>query len=140
MDPYIKGTYNLGISRLYDCLGMDKLGYVARPGCAPIEEQISKIPPGDYVLYDDDVATGGTMAWATNELSKYGIRITERKSYIQSNGAEVLDARDFVPNSEHGGLVMKDLNGSYSRQPYVLPFVNPAVRASIPSLNTIFFS
>lgn len=130
LDPYIKTGYNLQISRLYDWLGMDLLGFVARPGSKSLEKQIEDIPKGKYVLYDDDICSGHTMAYVSNLLAGRDIQIVETHSFISSRYNEVLDARDFVLNSEHGGLVIGTFK-DYKRYPYYLPHVNASVRASI---------
>lgn len=45
---------------------------------------------------------------------------------------EMIDARDFLMGSYRGGLVVGLADGQPGRAPYVLPYVSPAQRASIP--------
>lgn len=137
LDPCIIGTFNLGISRLYDYMGVDKIGYVARPEGLSLKKQIKKIPAGRYILYDDDVCSGGTMEFVEQLLSEYGIDIVKEVSFTKSADKEILDARDFLTGSKFGGLVIKE-GEKYVRRPYVLPYVLPSVRASV--LNSQEFS
>ncbi len=139
LDPYMKGKYNLEISRAYDFMGINKLGYVARPGSLSLEEQIAKIPKGEYDLFDDDICTGGTMYFVAELLAKYEIKCKKTLSFFNSNeNTEILDARDFAGANFNGGLVIKQADGSYKRRPYYLPYVLPSIRASIQ--NSFAFS
>ncbi len=137
-DPLIKGSYNLELSRVYDFMGMNKLGFVERPGAASFEEQISEIPKGSYYLYDDDVCSGNTMRFATKLLENAGLEILDHFSFVWGEENEVLDARDFLVGAKDAGLVIKDANGKLERLPYYLPFVLPSLRASV--LDSVAFS
>lgn len=128
LDPMIRGDYNIGISRNYDFGGTDMLGYTARPGSGPLCEQIEAIPPGKYVLYDDDIHTGNTIAYTREFLVPHNIEISAVWSFTRSTpDQEVIDCRDFIYGAPHGGLVVDN-----ERVPYLYPFVDPVARASIP--------
>lgn len=61
-----------------------------------------------------------------------------------SNGAskdmEIIDMRDFLLGSHHGGLVVSLRDDSHARAPYALPYVSPTHRASIPISKETLFS
>jgi len=73
LDGMLPARHNLSMSRIYDIGGYRKLGYDARPGSPPLEDQIKKLPQSFY-LFDDDIHTGGTMRFAQDWVSRYGIR------------------------------------------------------------------
>lgn len=125
------GPRALAISRLFALGGYEQLGHVARPGAPPLAEQIAKIPAGRYVLADDDRMTGGTIA-AVRALLPSSIAITSTR-FALARGADedVLDARDFLLGADEGGLVIALPGGQTARAIYALPFVDPAVRASV---------
>lgn len=131
LDSLIPCRYNIQVSRLYDGLGTHKVGYCARVGSESLERQISKIPAGQYELYDSDVFSGGTMNFVEGLLKEKGIKIS-RRSYFDSasSGCEILDARDFIFGHPNGGLTVVGKNGGLERAPYILPHVIPSVRAS----------
>ena len=60
LDSYFRGTYNLEVSRLFNISSyQDKyIELIGRLGHESIEEQVSKIDNGDYILVDDDSVTG----------------------------------------------------------------------------------
>lgn len=127
---------NIQVSRRYDLFGINKLeGLVNRPGSESIDEQISKIEPGDYYLFDDDIHTGGTMRTVENilRLRRDGINIIGNLCFTTSKPEihEILDARDFKVGHSNGGLVIKLPNGVNARAPYIYPYVCPYTRASI---------
>lgn len=127
LDPSIKSKYNLEISRNYDLFGMNMLGFTNRPGSKSLQEQIRNIPRGTYSLFDDDIHTGKTMRYVSTLLEKEGINIWAFDTFTRSKeNQEVLDIRDFIFNSKDGGLVINNV-----RYPYIYPFVNSYIRASI---------
>lgn len=142
LDPCIPGDYNLEISRRFDWFGMDFLDFVERPGSRPISEQLASIPKGNYILFDDDIHSGGTVAFVTKLLASHGVRILKAisftsidKIYRKTNHAfkvEILDGRDFLEDEPLGGLVMGKKD-SYKRYPYKKPYLNTWIRASIPN-------
>jgi hypothetical protein len=140
MDAMLPSARNLASSRLFALGGYQGLGYVARPGAPPLEEQLAAIAPGDYVLHDDDRMTGGTLAAARSLLSP-SVRITATHLAVEHDDDEdVVDSRDFLLGSDDGGLVVELPDGGHARAPYVLPYADPAVRASIPCREVHAFS
>ncbi len=123
---------SLAISRCYDIGGMNKLGYVNRPGSTSLDYQLDKIAPGDYYLFDDDIHTGSTMDYVSMLLKSRGITVTGRLSFTISKGlnTEILDMRDFLP-WDNSGLVVELPDGDTSRVPYIYPYVDPYIRGSI---------
>jgi nicotinic acid mononucleotide adenylyltransferase len=132
LDPYTAAEHTLRISRLFALGGHQLLGHVPRPGSAPIEDQIAVIPDGEYTLVDDDRMSGGTLA-AVMSMLPPRIRIA-RTEFVLEPGPEedVLDSRDFLVGTDEGGLVVELPDGSMGRAPYLLPYVDPAARASVP--------
>lgn len=132
LDPYTKSAHEVSVSRLYDCFGMNMLGYCSRPGKDPIDLQIEKIKSGNYFLHDDDIHTGETIKFVRGLLEKKFISITGIISYTRSDeGQEIIDARDLMYGTDNGGLVVMQSDGSNLRVPYIYPFVCPFARASI---------
>jgi nicotinic acid mononucleotide adenylyltransferase len=132
LDPFIPAKYNLAVSRLYDIFGIKQLGYINRPNSIPLDEQINKLPNGEFNLFDDDIATGGTMNFVTNLFNKSNRIIDKQLALTNSNNnAEIADIRDFIYKAHEGGLVIKDITGEAKRVPYLYPFVCPYIRASI---------
>lgn len=150
LDPFFPGEFNIGCSRYYE-LGASWIfhGIHARPGCPPLDEQIDSIPPGKYTLFDDDSATGSTIQ-AIKRISaeKFEIRSVTCLSDIitvqQSTGSDDIfdlgDIRDFLPGARNGGLVVLLPRGGTGRVPYLLPYVQPHQRLSMPISSEILFS
>lgn len=131
LDAMIPTEHTLAISRLFALGGYELLGHVARPGSPSLPSQIAKIPPGRYVLADDDTMTGGTIA-AVRALLPDNVTIASTHLAVaHAPDEDVLDARDFLLGADEGGLVVALPNGETARAIYALPFVDPAVRASI---------
>lgn len=132
IDPYTFNKYRIGVSRLYDCFGLTKIGFCHRPEDSDFDTQIHDIPRGTYFLHDDDIYTGETMEFTKNLLESKGINIAGFISYtIGRKNEEVIDTRDFIYGSKYGGLVVKDNKGNNVRVPYIYPFVCPFTRSSI---------
>ncbi len=131
LDAMSLGDRDLAISRLFAVGGYEALGHVERPGSKALAEQVAAIPPGDYVLCDDDRMTGSTLE-AARALFPSSIRIERTELAItHEEDEDVTDSRDFLLGADHGGLVLQLPNGLIGRAPYLLPYVDPAVRASI---------
>jgi nicotinic acid mononucleotide adenylyltransferase len=140
LDPMLPSAYPIAISRCYALGGYQRLGYTARPGARPLPEQIAAIPPGDYTLADDDAMTGGTLD-AVRALLPAAVRVRAVHLAIAHDGDEdVVDGRDFLLGADDAGLVVQLPRGVLGRAPYVLPYVDPAVRCSIPPPHARAFS
>lgn len=131
LDAMIPTEHTLAISRLFALGGYELLGHVARPGSPPLADQIARIPPGRYVLADDDTMTGGTIAAVRALLPENVTIASTHLAVAHAPDEDVLDARDFLLGADEGGLVVALPNGETARAIYALPFVDPAVRASI---------
>lgn len=145
LDPCLPGVANLGVSRCFElCADNIRPGLVARPGWPPLEEQLASIPPGTYSLVDDDIATGHTMQAVLARLPEH-CRVERQAALCQlpSLGEGLVDlgdVRDFLVGSWEGGLVVCLPNGELARVPYLLPYVNPADRLSLPLSQSFAFS
>lgn len=132
LDPFTPAPHALAVSRLFALGGHQLLGHVARPGSPAIAAQVAAIPDGDYTLLDDDRMSGGTLA-AVIAMLPARIRIANTQVMLEpGSGEDILDSRDFLVGSDEGGLVVELADGSIGRAPYLLPYVDPAARASIP--------
>lgn len=60
--------------------------------------------------------------------------------FSSPKSTEIVDMRDFLLGSHHGGLVVTLRDGSLARAPYALPYVSPCSRASIPISKETTFS
>ena len=138
LDSSIDAEYQLSISRLFDLGGIGFKGFSPRPGTLSIDQQINLIPSGLYKLKDTDIFSGKTIEFIIELLAANNIRIDQIQTLLQSTGNEILDARDFFLDAPDAGLVVQLPNGEVSRVPYVLPYVNPAVRCSLQ--NALDFS
>lgn len=131
LDSLLRDRYSLEISRYFNLGGCDFIKYDSRIGSTSLETQVSNIPKDlNYYLFDDDTYTGGTFKFARELFKNHNIlgEITLVKSNI--NDYEVLDLRDFILGYNNGlGIIAP--NGHRFRVPYVYPFVNPYIRASI---------
>ncbi|OCL11729.1 hypothetical protein AOQ84DRAFT_361265 [Glonium stellatum] len=161
LDALIPGTYTLAVSRLYPLCDISQATITApstlipRPGSPDIPIQLSRIPSGPdappYLLFDDDVYTGTTMRRAIAVLTSTGRPLSDRTttrtilSTLSLTPAtprplDIADARDFLLGAPHGGLVVTLPSGLLARAPYVLPYVSPSARASIPRGRELAFS
>jgi len=137
LDPLRPARFNLALSRLFAVGGYQPLGHVARPGHPPLARQIAGIPPGEYRLRDDDAMSGSTLEAVRRALPAH-VHITATELALARHESEdVLDARDFLLGADEGGLVLAwpdafDETPRLARAPYLLPYVDPCVRASIP--------
>lgn len=139
LDALLPARYNIAISRLFELGGYSQIGYSPRPHAPPFETQIATLPAGDYVLHDDDCVTGGTVAAVKRLLpNTVGILCVDT-SVGRSTDEEVIDCRDFLLGADDGGLVVQ-LSSGKARMPYVLPYVDPFARASIPPSHAREFS
>lgn len=155
LDPCIEGDFNLGVSRCFS-FSTSKCHpeLVARPGWQPLETQIQSIPPGEYILLDDDIATGTTIRKVISLLPK-NIQIKRAVSMVQlinskisleqsvvenEKPLDISDCRDFLLGSHEGGLVITLPDGTLARAPYMLPYVFPSDRASSPISCDLDFS
>ncbi len=141
IDVCTGGDFKLNVSRLFGLSSgqchLEKV--INRPGYLALNNQSKKIPMGNYLLLDDDVATGSTTEFVSQLFPKK-IGIKEIKSILEiqvknklsrSRIADVVDFRDFIFGSRDGGLVVKLPNGLVCRAPYVLPYVSLSFRAKI---------
>ena len=140
LDAMLPSEHNLAVSRLFALGGVQALGHVARPGAPSLEMQLAKIPPGNYVLRDDDRMTGGTLAAVTAMLPSGIVILETRLAVTHDDDEEVADSRDFLLGTDDGGLVVELPDGRFGRVPYVLPYVDPAVRCGVPPAEVHAFS
>jgi NAD+ synthetase len=159
LDPCLPGTHNLAISRCYAPLsGNADPVFVARPGSPPLETQLACIPTdGKYVLFDDDSFSGRTAAHARGLLVPHchveklvtlcdasgPLKALQQQGKVEAGHRprlNLVDCRDFLAGAREAGLVLSLPNGTIGRAPYVLPYVRPYHRVSVPAGEEIEFS
>lgn len=128
--------YNIEISRKFILSdAQDTSRYINRPGSLSLKDQIKTIPPGSYILFDDDIHTGGTINYILSNFPSHiiinGVQTLIKK---KDKTIDILDERDFIMNSNYGGLVVQ-ANNKLWRVPYIMPFVNIRRRASLDNGN-----
>lgn len=143
LDKYVKGQYNLDVSRVFEIsAGQLKAKHLTSMG-APLCRQVLNIAPGEYTLVDDDSITGFTMDEVEQAMQAVGARVASRRTLIAQVLGErplydIVDARDFLVSAPKGGLVVTHLNQAM-RVPYLFPYINVVSRARIlPERQHIF--
>lgn len=142
LDPCIPGDVHLALSRVFPVADQSGAPVVeARPGAPSLEAQLAALPAGDFVLLDDDIATGATLA-RVRELLPPRCRVTRTTFLVGSDSSDargasydvtdVVDGRDFLCGARMGGLVVRLPGDERARAPYLLPWVQPAQRVSVP--------
>ena len=143
LDPFTPGDHQLQLSRLFDLGGYTQRGPITRPGAPALADQLTVIPPGRYHLFDDDQCSGATLRFAARSLPERAV-VAEVSTLLGRGpgtpAREVADARDFVLGSRDGGLVLTLPGGAIGRAPYLLPYVDPAARCSVPADQALEFS
>lgn len=135
LDPMLPGAADLAVSRHFDLGGHRMLGHGARPGHPSIAEQVGAVGPGPWILRDDDSATGRTIEFVRGVVDVRSVVLS-----MQHDGGEIADSRDLLLGTDDGGLVVALPDGTAGRAPYLLPFVDPAARGTVPSGDALAFS
>ncbi len=131
LDANTRTQFNLNISREFDIFGIGGLDYKARIGSISLHDQCTTIPKGEYMLFDSDIHTGGTINFTRKFLQNKGYSILDIKTFIKTNDCEILDASDFFISEASTGLAIRlPFNKSFCA-PYIFPYVDPFVRCSI---------
>ena len=135
LDTYYRGTYDIETSRLFDISDIQKkyISLIGRIGHDTIEHQIERIKDGNYILVDDDSATGKTIREVMSNLPE---RINIEQIYLLASMLnekifDIVDLRDFIIGVQNGGLVVRLPNREVARSPYMLPYVSLKTRATI---------
>ncbi|KAI1754531.1 hypothetical protein F4782DRAFT_34972 [Xylaria castorea] len=153
LDPCLPGTVSLQISRSFRPLGNGECKFVPRYGAPSLAFQISKIERNNYILFDDDTVSGGTGKYVKALLADH-CTIDRFETLCDARGPldltneltpsrerlDHVDCRDFLVGSREGGLCLELLDASICRAPYVLPYVSPHDRASVPVASEKDFS
>jgi nicotinic acid mononucleotide adenylyltransferase len=146
LDVHVNGDATLAVSRNFALSDGQwrHAGLAARPGCPPLDIQLASIPPGEYALIEDDCATGQTLRTVVGLLpAGVSIAKTAILTRLSAPGADywdVLDLRDFLVGSRHGGLVVTLPTGGTARAPYLYPYVSLQSRAKLPPSSERAFS
>ena len=68
------------------------------------------------------------------------VEIVDTHFAMGAADGEIADSRDFLLGADDGGLVVALPDGSWGRAPYLLPYVDPEVRAGLPDGTALSFS
>lgn len=144
LDTYYRGTYDIETSRLFDISDIQKkyISLIGRIGHDTVEHQIQNIKDGNYILVDDDSATGKTIREVMSNLPER-INIEQiflLASMVNEKIFDIVDLRDFIIGAENGGLVVRLPNEEIARSPYMLPYVSLKTRATISASKEMEFS
>lgn len=144
LDTYYRGTYDIETSRLFDISDIQKkyISLIGRIGHDTVKNQIQKIKDGNYILVDDDSATGKTIREVMSNLPER-INIEQiflLASMVNEKIFDIVDLRDFIIGAENGGLVVRLPNEEIARSPYMLPYVSLKTRATISASKEMKFS
>jgi hypothetical protein len=140
LDAMLPSATNLAVSRLYALGGYQPLGHIARPGTEPLDAQLAAIATGSYTLRDDDHMSGGTLE-AVRAMLPSRVHIASTHLAVEHDDDEdVVDSRDFLLGADDGGLVLELPDGGIGRAPYLLPYVDPSARCSVPPRHAHAFS
>lgn len=161
MDPLMdEGALPLAFSRCYLPGGETFVEMIPRPGSPPLDDQVAAIAAaagdGPVIVVEDDFFTGDTIATMLGShlgglfehvagvvagtkvgLLEPSFPVLPAVRYRCEDDSDPLkkvdlgDPRDYLIGAS--GLVCRLPSGLLGRLPYVLPFVSPAQRASIPA-------
>jgi hypothetical protein len=115
---------------------------IPRPGASSFEDIFPQLIPNNYLLVDDDIATGFSMK-TLEALLPDGIKVSGHISLLKQwlhekfpnkdyHPWDIVDARDFILGAHNSGLVVQDFNNNVRRVPYILPYVSLMSRAAVP--------
>lgn len=104
-----------------------------------ISSDLLRIPSGEHVFIDDDIASGSTFEYVKSQTPqvKWVDAISMTKWSVPTF-FDIVDARDFLFGSKLGGLCIADGDQTY-RAPYITPWVNLTQRAKIPPHKQVRF-
>jgi cytidyltransferase-like protein len=136
----LKGDNKLRVSRIFNVNdGQIYSSHLFFENKSQLEKIINS-EFSDYLLVDDDIATGFTVNAIMKQL--HPKKCIEAISLnLQKQFYDIVDARDFIFGSQYGGLMcLNPLNKKLMRVPYIYPFINLHSRAKIPFTSEIKFS
>lgn len=147
LDKFFKGDFNVDISRVFSINSYQKTALKNK--IFNENEFIEFIIECDnrgiqkYIIVDDDKSTGQTTSFIENILDRFAMKFYDIEfKYLNElwlddnhldkyNVYDIVDMRDFVLKSLHGGL-MCEIAGTTKRFMYYSPEVNLATRAKLP--------
>ena len=148
LDVYSKGNYNLEISRKFNISESQSsaISFVSRPEYEGFcfKEFSQTLPEEDFVLIEDDIASGQTLSFVKklipdkSQIIDY-ILLSNYEKYSNIKKIDIVDLRDFIINAPFSGLVVEYKNNIF-RVPYIQPYVDLFSRASIPHNKAVSFS
>lgn len=145
----IKNMHALSLGRIFVPASMQEqpIKIINRPeSVTKLDDH--KIPPGEYVFIDDDIASGTTLKLIGKILMKDGISfkkyINLAKEYCEENGLnyllfDIVDTKDFLLGAYTGGLIC-EVGGKAVRLPYFSQYINLNTRASIQYSDIVEFN
>jgi hypothetical protein len=136
LDMHFQGDYQIGLTRVFNASGEQEtpIGFASRNTLTSEENEVSIIPPGEYTLIEDDVASGATLDYIIGKLLHRGIVIKDillMNRVVGENFFDVVDMRDFIIGSTQSGLTIRQSDGNLMKAPYCFPYVNLCSRAKL---------
>ena len=139
LDSFVSADINLEASRLFEIndlqIKTDKM-FIKNIDILNIINKSDH----QYTLIDDDSISGTTLNYIQSKIPNKIKDIILLSNYNNEKPYDIIDLRDFILGSNHGGLMVRLNNNMNIRVPYVLPFVSLFTRASIPIDKEIEFS
>ena len=171
LDAMYRGTYSIRMSRLFKANSdqCDFIDLCSSHDRLDLQEQISYIPNGHYILVDDASVAKDTILEIISSLSGTQTLQSEivKNKYYQTNSMmrfigtlssdiiiddvqllskhdgiifDTVDLRDFIFGVSDAGLMLLFDNNIRLRAPYIFPFVNLTSRARIRDIDVKSFS
>lgn len=149
LDKWFNGHVNVSMSRIFK-RGQDQSkphGFIIRNEKF-FREHLSLFDRNKkHVIVDDDIASGYTMSKICDIVKEYSdvkpVLISMDCLYKpewQNKVFDIVDIRDFVPNSLNGGLLCVKDDGTFERVPYFYPDVDLVARMKLTRVAAAMFT
>lgn len=147
LDKWYEGDFNYKLSRIFNA-NQDQsipVRFYSKMD-DELNQWLEDIHHWEFVLVDDDIASGATKDYMFQKFRKAGIGFPAfvsmesvyNKKYI-GRVFDIVDIRDFIPNSKNGGLLCFTDNG-LRRIPYLYPQVDLVSRMKLTKDAAILFT
>ena len=147
LDKFFKGDFNANLSRVFTPntyqASADKFYFENENEFISFIIECDQNGIRNFLVVDDDISSGSTTAFIEQFIRKLTIKepnitfqylnlLWLKKNNLRTDCVyDIVDMRDFVYNSLHGGLLCS-LGNTYKRFLYYAPEVNLTTRANIP--------
>lgn len=149
LDKWFRGHFDVLMSRIFK-KGQDQsvpCGFIIRNEKFFREHLALFDRNKKHVIVDDDIASGYTMSKICDIVKEYSdvkpVLISMDCLYRpewQNKVFDIVDIRDFIPNSLNGGLFCVKDDGTYERVPYFYPDVDLVARMKLTKEDAAMFT